>query len=216
MTDPRPSNLDYIFYPSRSAGDPGHPRMDITLTEEPREGHFDPVQVQFPAVTGRDEIRPLTVEHPWTLQPDYRVTAGRVTLRNRRGKAQSAFTYGGELKIETRDRQTTCILTSEAPILNLTVEHSLANLLAVETEALLAERRAAWAHAQEGYEKRLSELEPARLFSACAAALYARFHKLPYTGDELTARFVHYLNTVQRTPQGRGDVGRPASLEEIL
>lgn len=160
MNNPKQSNLGYIYYPSKQKEKLDHPRLDVILSQNPSDMHFDPEKVEFRIVASRDEIQTLTVEHPWTFQKNYRVTAGKVILRNRQNKSHEAFTYGGELNIQVDDQQTICSLTSPAPIFNLDFNESTAVFLVEETEILLAQRRAAWANNVDEYEKRLAKVDP--------------------------------------------------------
>jgi hypothetical protein len=60
-------DLGYIFFPSELPHHPGHPRLDIILTEVPTERHFDPLKVQFQIVSPPNQANHLTIHHPGPL-----------------------------------------------------------------------------------------------------------------------------------------------------
>jgi hypothetical protein len=216
MDKPQGPEFGYRYYPSEKEDDLGHPRLDVLLAEVPSGRHFDPERAEFPVVSARNEIQPLAVEHPWTLLNHYRVTAGRIFLYDRLGKVHEAFTYGGELMIETAGAYTRCVYTSPAPILELDLEDTAASLLGLESEILLAERRAAWGLDQAGFETRLAGLEPFRLFAACVLALREKLRRLPPTEDPETRSLLHYLSVESGSMRQRGLSAQALSLKDIL
>jgi hypothetical protein len=122
-----------------------------------------------------------------------------VIIEDRIGKAVEAFTYGGSLEIDTNEERTLCTLVSPASILDLSAEDDsltrlpVTHLLAQETEILLAERRAAWAHNPEQYDRRLAGSDPASLYAACLQAILEKYRRFPTAGDDLTRRFLQAL-----------------------
>jgi hypothetical protein len=90
--------------------------------------------------------------------------------------------------VDGRAEQVTARLESPAPVLALITPDSLANQLAAEVEALLAQRRAVWDHQGRPGEldERLARVEPRALYQACLAALRAgpSFNPRPRTRRE--------------------------------
>jgi hypothetical protein len=162
----QPYDLGYTFYPPRHHHDPGHPRLDITLRASPTELHFDPEKVELHIVSPTERIENLSVTHPWTGIRDFQVYPGRIVLRDRVDKTAKAFTFGGRLEIHPEDKQTVCTIQSNAPILSLTIDRSLAVMLAEEVEIMLAERRAAWANDISSFEDRLKSIDPSTFYLA--------------------------------------------------
>lgn len=206
----------YHYTPSNRPSRLGHPRLDIWINEQPVERSFDPERVECSAVTAPDEISLLVVEHPWTLQEQLQVTAGRILFFDRYNKVHAAFTYGGELTIETNEQRTRCKFTSRAPILDLDLPNSAQCLLATQSEVFLAKRRAAWAHNPAGFDRRLASLEPEQLFCALVIALREKYRRLPPSADPETLRLIHYLNLECGAIQEHGQAFNDLSLEEIL
>jgi hypothetical protein len=177
QTNPESHELGYYFYPQNRAGRLGHPRLDILLRSTPSERHFDPEKVHLFILSPQNDIEALVIDHPWRSLKRYRLVPGRVIIEDRRGKAVEAFTYGGDLEINANDERTLCMLVSPAAILDLSADAGISRLpatglsagqlLAQETEILLAERRAAWARDPDQYETRLAGVDPAALYAAC-------------------------------------------------
>jgi hypothetical protein len=180
MTDFDPDlDLAYQFAPSKRPHDPGHPRLVIHLRAAPTGHHFDPEQALIPifAYGGSSEI--LKITHPWTGQGAQRLFPGRVILRDRLGKTAESFTFGGELQVSGDEAQTVCDLTSSAPILNITGESSLIQILVEEVEILLAEQFAAWAHNPDHLDRKLSALSAPAFYTACLFCVFEKVRHYP-------------------------------------
>jgi hypothetical protein len=188
--------LGYCFYPRRYPNAPGHPRLDIVLRPAPTEQHFDPEWVTLHVLSDRGVpgvFEKLTVRHPWRWPcRRYRLVAGLVTWGDRKGEEVAAFSFGGALAIESEAAYTTCILTSEAPILYVVPRESIATLLAEEVEVLLAEGRAAWIERPEAFQTRLAAVDPLTLYVACLKTLRTRF-KCMELDSALCRRFIEFL-----------------------
>lgn len=169
----------YVFHPSRYPHSPGHPELDVFLRAEPTLRHFDPetirLRVQTRAAVGAGGPEDLTVHHPWAAYPSYTVYPGRIRLRDRFGKREEAFTFGGSMSIETGGDVTVCSIKSAAPILELFGDRRLSDLLASEVEVLLAEERARAGVGRATFESRLDEMGPMDLYAGCLESLFRRF-----------------------------------------
>lgn len=172
----------YTFYPDADAFAIGYPRVDICLSGEPVERYFDAHEACFP-VAGGSGLTELHITHPWVnlgVSGPQRVCAGRFHLYEMDGDPHYGFTLGGTLEVHVEEHLTRCTLSSSAPIINLQDDpDSPGVLLANEFEALLAKRHAAWGLDDDGYARRLENLEPARLFAACLRYLEEDLHSLP-------------------------------------
>lgn len=186
-------DLGYIFYPPENPQDPGHPRLDITIQSEPTYRHFDPEHVLINVYSPAEGLQNLKLQHPWTGVDQFHIFPGRVTMQDRLNKTATAFTFGGELKIETEEENTTCILTSSAPIMGLIFEHAVSVFLTEQAEIYLAELRAAWAHHPEALEKSLAEADPLEFYVAFLQALRDKLKICPPMEDTLTHELMHYL-----------------------
>ncbi len=216
MTDPRSPEFGYLYYPSQGEFGLGYPRLDVFLSERPTEKHFDPESVSCQAALGAGEVRLLVVEHPWTLDHHYRVMAGSLILRDRNNKTHLAYCYGAELTIHPAENQTLCSFTSQAPILAREIFGTAPDLLSIESELLLAERRAAWADNPAGFEARLAALEPQRLFRALVIALRERYRRLPVSENPEMRHLQHLINQEFEALQRQGQALQGLALEEIL
>lgn len=166
-------DLGYIFYPSEIPHYPGHPRLDVILTTSPTERHFDPVKIQFSAISSSNRLEHLTIHHPWPLRRDYRICAGRIFITDRINKKVEAFTFGGELQILSDKDHTVCALISPAPILDLCTTHNLPMWLTAEVEILLAQQKAHWQpHHPDSFDAHLAQLDPLLLYYSCLQALH--------------------------------------------
>lgn len=166
-------DLGFIFYPSEiSFHYPGHPRLDVILTEHPTERHFDPTKVQYQIASPQNRTEHLTIHHPWSSGNRYRVCAGRIFITDRIGKKVEAFTFGGELQVFSEPQRTICALISPAPILDLCAAHNLPMWLTAEVEILLAEQKAQGAsHHDNEVDLHLASVDPLLLYASCLQAL---------------------------------------------
>jgi hypothetical protein len=213
----QPYDLGYTFYPPLHRQDPGHPRLDISLRSSPTELHFDPEKVELHILSPDGDIETLVVTHPWTGISEYRVYPGRIVIRDRKDKTARAFTFGGKLEIHSEENQTISTIQSNAPILSLTIERSVAVMLAEEVEILLAERRGAWAEDLDGFENRLKSIDPLTLYLASLNTLRKRFDKFPTTIDSPSQKFSHFLLVESQAIQELHHLPSHAdTLEELL
>jgi hypothetical protein len=185
----------YFFHSREWSGSPGHPQLDVFLRSVPTEKHFDPIKMTCNvAVEGKD-IEFIKVHHPWSLLEHYRACSGRVILQDRKGKIIEAFTFGGDLRIESKESLTIGILTSPAPILELTSTSSIPSILAEETEIIFAERRAEWEPDHTTFNKKLINADPLTLYCACLEALREKFEHSRLLDNDIIHHFAHFIQT---------------------
>jgi hypothetical protein len=185
----------YFFHPRERSDSPGHPRLDVFLRSVPTKTHFDPMSMSIHVASEHKNIELLKVHHPWLLRDQYQVCAGRVILQDRNGKNVEAFTFGGNLRIESEEELVIGVLTSPAPILELISTSSMPSLLAEETEILFAERRAEWEPDHTGFDKRLIGVDPLALYCTCLQALRSKLEHSQFRNDEAIQHFVHCIHT---------------------
>ena len=188
---------DELGYSLSTSDDPAAPddcQLKIVLRPSPTEQHFDPEIVTCSIASAAGSVEGLRVHHPWLLGPTYRVCAGHVILQDRKGRQVTAFTFGGELRIESTEARTICRLLSPVSILDYSQPDSMTHLLGEEVEILLAERRAAWLHNPAALDRRLAEADPRILYSACLAALRQKFARFPAHQSEPFSQLVHFVN----------------------
>ena len=177
--------LGYNFYPARRPSEPGYSRLDILINPKPSELHFDPKSVTLTVYSEQRGLEILTIRYGWMLGARFKTAAGQVYIEDKKGKEVEAFTYGGELTIDSSDMAATRLtLISPAPILGNYSEDSVAAVIAEETQILLAERRSAWEGREDDYERQLGTIEPMALYYACLAALQDRMKPIHMGNDE--------------------------------
>ena len=192
MSDALP--FGYAFEPDCSPDAPAHTHLRVVLRANPTHAHYDPEHVTLPVITRLGEIEPLRVFHPWPADRGYTAAAGRVIVQDRVGKKVEAFTFGGELTIDTEPDHVLLRLASPAPILALQFPASVSDHLVAAVEGLLAQRRAAHDMAGEPHrlEARLAALDPVTLYQACLRSLANRLHAgYVAVGERALAPFVH-------------------------
>ena len=184
----------YFFHPRERSDSPGYPQLDVFLRSVPTYKHFDPLKMTLNVALERRSIEFLKINHPWPLRKQYRACAGRVILQDRTGKKVEAFTFGGDLRIESEEELTMGVLMSPAPILELTSTYSFPSFLAEETEIFLAERRAEWEPDHTTFIKKLIKADPLTLYCVCLKALREKFGHSHFKDDEVIQHFAHLMN----------------------
>lgn len=162
--------------------------LDIYLLSAPTGQHFDVKSAHLFVATPQQTIERLTIRHPWHYQRTTQVCAGLLEMEDWKGKKEEAFTFGGGLKIGSREAFTTCLLASSAPILEISGATPLHALFIEEIEILFAERKAAYVDAHE-YEAHLVSAAPLDLYRACLEALIGKFDDLPHKDE----KYMHFL-----------------------
>lgn len=196
-------DLGYIFFPSEIPHHPGHPRLDVVLTELPTERHFDPTKVQFQIASSQNRLEHLTIHHPWTAGTKYRVCAGRIFITDRIAKRVEAFSFGGELQIFSDQNRTICALTSPAPIFDLCTAHNLPMWLTAEAEILLAQQKAqGLLHHDAEFDAHLSRVAPLLLYASCLQALQEKSWPAP---DEVYGEGPHFVQAEIKRLQQAGE-----------
>jgi hypothetical protein len=202
--------LGYSFYPSEEPHNLGHPELKVIIRPTPGEKHYDPETVTCTIASPGGGGEVLRIQHPWVLDTHYRVCAGHFTLEDRKGKCVVAFTFGGELHLDSNETRTICRLTSTAPILEQSQPRaSLERLLSEEVEILLAERRAAWLQDEWTYEKRLAAADPQPLYYACLAALREKIDRWPEWEEPVYREFKRFLHAALRPASGEAPLDIP-------
>ncbi len=192
-------------------------RLDIFISSIPSEKHFDVSRCQVFIRTRKGAIERLTVSHPWVYETEAKICAGVVILEDRKGKKEEAFTFGGNLKIIEQEMQTICILTSSAPILEISGATPLHTLFIEEIEIALAKRQAALSNHFE-YEALLCKAEPFELYRACLRELTEEFENFPNKNkDEEYFELLMYLHSQEHRLSAAGLTNTPSpTLDEIF
>jgi hypothetical protein len=184
----------YFFHPQERPDSPGHPQLDVFLRSVPTEKHFDPTKMTLNVALEHKDIEFIKVHHPWSLHEQYQACAGRIILQDRKGKIVEAFTFGGDLRIESKEEVTIGILTSPAPILELTSTSSIPSILAEETEIIFAERRAKWEPDHAAFIKKLIVADPLALYCASLEYLGVKYEHSHVRDDGAIQHFDQFVH----------------------
>lgn len=214
--DPQEPKFGYRF--SHSASSEFYDsRFEIFINESPTEHHFDPEKLHLYVKSKTNTIESLTIRHPWTFEHAYQAVAGSIELSDRFGKQEEAFTFGGNLKIESQDTITVCTLDSPVPILEISSAEPILMLFIEEIEILFAKRRAALLSTPHLYEKHLMNANPLNLYLACLNALIEKFEHSHHKEDPHTAQLLKYLTNEKKRFKDAGKLSiLVPDLQEIL
>ena len=182
-------DLGYVFFPATHDDALGYPRFDVIMHAQPTKRHFDPISVTFSAKS-YTHVEHLSIHHPWTNSPPYKVLAGRVIIRDRQRTEVEAFTFGADLQVSSDKEQTICVFTSPVPIMHLISLQSIATDFADEVEDFLAQYKA---RLGRDYEVRLAGIDPMQLYIACLDAIQEKLTHLPHAHTGERHHFEHWI-----------------------
>ncbi|MFL7813102.1 MAG: hypothetical protein AB8I40_05435 [Anaerolineales bacterium] len=177
-------------------------RLDIYLSSELTELHFDVLRATFLIRSPRNTVTNLKVLHPWKFEENARVCPGPVIMEDRIGKKEEAFSFGGQLKIDLKGSTTTCSLVSTAPILHLTGGTKIDELFVEEVEILLAQERAKIADSKSDYDM-FCLIDPLNLYIACLDGLKKKIQGFKH-GDEHYHDLLGYVETQEHRLEAAG------------
>ena len=190
-------------------------RLDIFISAEPTEKHFDVKRAYFFIKKEKGIMEKITIRHPWDYKKIERVCAGVIIMEDRNKEKKEAFSFGGDLNIEPQEAQSVCVLTSSAPILNISDATPTQTFFIDELEILFAERRATFAN-HRIFEAQLSNADPLKLYLASLKTLIQKFEKFPHK-DNKHRHFLHFLNEEKhRLYEAHISVDLAPTLDEIF
>jgi len=214
-------NWGYYLLPKSHPDSPGYTGLLVAIREEPTERHFDPQSMRLRFRDEHDKAKWITLrlhsplEVP--IEASLRVCPGKVVLRDRMDKRVDFFVFGGSLEAVSVPGETVYSLRSPAPILELTGDlESVPDQLASETEALISELQARWGLDEEGFARRLAQVDPLQFYLATLEAILARYEQ-DHTLQEAFHEFYLALHNEKRwlTERGQWPATLPR-LEELL
>jgi hypothetical protein len=184
----------YYFHLPDPGMEWGSPQLDVNLRTDPTGMHFDPETLRVKAADQYDRIEHLEIYNPWPFRKRLQVVLGDVIMRDRKDKVVEAFTFGGTLEIEQAEVCTHCSLTSPVPIIDLRDEKLVIQMLAEETKALIARRRADFEPDNEEFEKQLQRADVKQLYFGILKSLEAKFRTLPKSEQAEAQPFLIFLH----------------------
>jgi hypothetical protein len=213
-SDPSP-DLGYRYLPGFYPMPSSYGALEVFLRRRATGEHFDPVQLDLAVCSSADESQHLQLSHPWSSSTSFQALSGRVIITDRNRKKVEGYTFGGELRIDSREQVTIARLTSPAPIFDLMPPHKEPSLplLVEEVEILLAERRAAWADKPLALNARWCTVDPLKLYAACMAGLMGRLAEYPSGPPGPYRALSHLVRRLVEASQSAGDW--PASVPSL-
>jgi hypothetical protein len=193
MIPPPEDHLGYQLSGTSREHEPGYPTLEIWLSEQPSEAHFDPEQIQL-AIWDDQHLDTISIEHPWSGDHVLQLAPGEVILMDRKEKHMDGFIFGGSLTIDVQDDHTYLRLSSEAPIMLRNIQQPEVAVLIEEASILLARRRAFYAEQPEVLEVKLGRLKPLQLYAAFLLSIQAIFDELPASDDEVALKAQHIVH----------------------
>ena len=210
-------NWGYYLLPRSHPSSPGYTGLLVAIRETPTEAHFDPKTIRLQVRDEGGAATRITLGLRSPFQRSRHVCLGRVVLRDRVDKRVDFFVLGGSLDIAMEPGETVYALRSPAPILEVT-DHleSISDQLAFETEAMIGEMQARWGTNDQGFARRLSQVDPLQFYLASLHSVLARYGRAP----TLQESFPHFYRMLLEekewlTAEGQWSATLPA-LEELL
>jgi hypothetical protein len=175
-------NWGYYLLPKSHPDSPGYTGLLVAIRKLPTEKHFDPKTIRLRLRDEYDQARWTTlglhspVELP--IKASIHACPGEVILRDHTDKRADFFVFGGSLEAVSVPGETVYSLRSPAPILRLTDDpESVPDQVASETEALIGELRVRWGSDEEGFARRLAQVDPFQFYLATLQAILARYER---------------------------------------
>ena len=199
--------IGYLYHYPRLDHPTDNFRLDIHISSEPTNKHFDVLRAQFLVKSEVGNIKHLKVTHPWNFEKFAQVSAGVVIMEDRKGSKEDAFTFGGKLTIENQEKQVFCVLVSSAPILEMSGATPLHIRFVEEVEIILAKIQAKYSDHQV-YEERLIKAEPFVLYLACLESMLEKYEVLAHKTD-MQHQFLIYLHSQMHRLEIAGMIREP-------
>ena len=189
--NPNLPKIGYLYHYPRLDHPTDKFRLDIFISANPTEKHFDVLRLILPVRDQKGKIELIKVTHPWEHDNAYQACAGVLIMEDRKGKKEEAFIFGGELKIFTEGNLTQSSLVSSAPIIKISGANPVNELYVEELEIILAKQRAA--HGPDAkFEGNLCSTPPQNLYLACLREIRSKL-KHSSVKSELSHQLLIFL-----------------------
>jgi len=199
--------LDYQFLTPQRPNSPGSPRLDMLIRGHSggvEVDHHELALVSLHMASDEDQPEQVTLTHPALYTGKYQVFAGPIMLQMVNADCIEAFTFGGDLQIQSDNNQTTFSVTSPAPILRLGEFNSIPTMLANEAAILLAKKRADELPELDEYNKRLVFTDPLLLYCSCLRTLENKYNNIPNPEMPSWETFLIFLTSEIESLQAAG------------
>jgi hypothetical protein len=214
-------NWGYYLLPKSHPDSPGYTGLLVAIRKQPTEKHFDPQAVRLRLRDKYGEARWTTLRlyspRELPIEASLHVCPGEVMLRDRTGKRENFFVFGGSLEAVHVPSETVYSFRSPAPMLRLSGDPgSVPDQLFSETEALIGELQARWGSDEEGFSHRLAQVDPLQLYVATLETILAHYEQ----DDTLQESFQEFYLALRSEKGWLIERGRwpitPSRLEELL
>jgi hypothetical protein len=169
-------NLGYELLPKFHRDSPGFSGLLVAIRQEPTNAHYDPESIAL-WIRDRNKLASqFTFSLESTCPEPVQVCPGTVILTDRRHKRVDFFTFGGQLEATAGPGERIYFLNSPVPILELFNDlNSFSDQLAFEVEGLLARQHATWALDDEGFARKMAQVDPTQLYLASLQEIIKRY-----------------------------------------
>jgi hypothetical protein len=196
-------NWGYYLLPKSHPDSPGYTGLLVAIRKKPTEKHFDPQTMRLRLRDKHNEAKWTTlglhspVELP--IKASLHACPGEVILRDRTDKRANFFVFGGSLEAVSVPSETVYSLRSPAPILQLTDDpETVPDQLASETQALIGELQVRWGSDEEGFARRLAQVDPLQFYVATLETILAHYEQ-----DHTLQETFHEFYLALRNGKGR-------------
>jgi hypothetical protein len=156
----------------------GHSGLLMAIRAKPTQQHFDPESVRVRFLEPPDTARWATLRLHTPVAGARSVFPGRIILTDQKGKGVEFFTFGGLLEVAAEPQQAVIQFRSPAPVLEITGDsESVTDQLASQAEVVIAELQAGWVMREEGFVRRVAELDPAVFYAVIVQAILQRYER---------------------------------------
>lgn len=194
---------------------PGYTQLLIAIRKTPTKLHFDPEIIDLRLCEPDGAVRQIKLRLKPFFSGSRCICPGRIVLHDRMDKRINFFIFGGSLEAIIRPDETIYSLHSPAPILGLSEQSTcIPDLLAFETEALIAKMQAKWGAV--ACNQHLAQVDPFMFYLASLQTILTHHHQ-PLWSSENWQKFyqslLHEKEWLLKTGQWPAN---PANLEALL
>lgn len=210
-------NWGYYLLPKQHPHSPGYTGLLVAIRQTPTEMHFDPESMRLKLKDEDDAVNWTTLRLRLSFRGSRRVFLGRVILCDRIDKRVEFFAFGGSLEATHIPGEMVYSLRSSAPVLRITgAPESIPDQLAFETEVVLGELEARWRPNEDGFARRLAQVDPLQFYLASLHSILARYEH----SQALRETFHDLYNALLKEKCWLMEAGQwsvmPLGLEELL
>ena len=213
----RMEHWGYYLLPKSHPESPGYTGLLVAIRETPTGEHFDPESIRLRIIEEGKETSWATFRSEIFFKKSRLVGPGQVSLRDRIDKRVEFFTFGGFLEAVSIPGETVYSLRSLAPILDLNGSpESVADQLAFETEATIAEQAARWGSNEHDFLRRLTQMDPFEFYLAMLHSILQRYEQ----HSALRRSFHHFYAALLKEKKWLIEVNQwsamPYELDQVL